>query len=245
MESQQPSSVKSGGSCCGSGSRGYSHSHEHSHVHGHNHNHRDIHMEVVTKKPHDNSLLCLAVVRENSADVVLFDASGEPRTFSYEGSNARVCFSSHGHDADDLLTPCFDGDGNHGSPEESCFCGADIPHLHAHLHDPITCGANDEREEMTGDEALMDLAKLTLYPVDSKEDILHIPVTEHMPNECNAEEFFNSLSNSEHNESWLDNRRRMHKVQVSSSLFLVLSSVSASRPQAVFPVLILSMTFVA
>jgi hypothetical protein len=119
------------------------------------------------------------------------------------------------------LTPCFDEDGNHGTPEESCFCGVETPHLHAHLHDPKTCDVDNDGQQRksTDEQALMNLAKLTLHPVDGKGDqksqMLHMSITDRMPKECNAEEFFNSLSDNGHNESSLQNRRRMHKVQVS------------------------------
>jgi hypothetical protein len=180
----------------------------------------------------DKSLLCLAVVRDNGADVVLFDASGSPRTFSYkqqqkgsgDNANFKVCFSSHGNDAaDDFLTPCFDEDGYFGIPEESCFCGIETPHLHAHVHDPKTCDGGDQpktrADGANNEAALMNLAKLTLHPTDDnpkdyKAQMLHIPITEQMPNECNADEFFSNVNDNGHNESSLLNRRRMHKVQV-------------------------------
>lgn len=233
VESQEtlPAAGKSNGGCGSGGShRDEAHSHGHSHSHGHNDDDDNNHkMKAVirqhSKPKKDNSVLCLAVVRESGADVVLFDARGVPRTFSYRGgsSAAKVCFSSHGQDADDLLSPCFDEDGNHGMPEESCFCGLETPHLHAHVHDPKTCEADEEGREVVAaadEKALMNLAKLTLHPVDDEQtgNKFHIPITEQMPNECNAEQFINSLSNSGHNESTLENRVRMHQVQVSSFL---------------------------
>jgi copper chaperone CopZ len=92
----------------------------------------------------DNNPLCLAVIRENGTDLVVFDAGGQPRTFRYRGDVRKLCFSSHGNAGlEDLLTPCFDEQGNHGDPDESCFCGVDVPHLHAHVRNPRTCGADD------------------------------------------------------------------------------------------------------
>ena len=190
----------------------------------------------------DPSVLCLAVVRKESSDVVVFDAQGEPKSFSYKNLIAttpatragvkKLCFSTHGYDTDDLLTPCFDEEGNHGEPEESCFCGIDEPHIHAHWHDPDWC-VEDENDSNAGngggcqagknkksalqtEDALMKLAKLTLVPVEDEERmaLMSLPVSDHMPNQCNGGELLNSLAKKGHRESSWKNRRRMHKVQV-------------------------------
>ena len=191
-------------------------------------------MDVESQKEADklSSVLCLAVVREEHSDVVVFDAKGEPKAFSFKGNSgsggAKLCFSTHGHDADDFLTPCFDEEGNHGEPEESCFCGIDEPHLHAHWHDPNFCVDKEEdggggcqagkkkTSALKTEDALMKLAKLTLEPEEDGEGmpLLSIPVSDHMPNQCNGNELFSSLNDSGHGESALRNRRRMHKVQV-------------------------------
>jgi copper chaperone CopZ len=180
------------------------------------------------------SVLFLAVVTESSAEVVVFDARGEPRTFTHEaGESAKVCFSSHGHDADDLLTPCFNDEGNHGDPEESCFCGIDTPHLHAHIHDPAICDADEggcgskKKTQGRAEDALMKLAKLTILPTDEEDEVLnapllHIPVSDQMPNECNAHAFLSGLTAHAHahaHETSRRHRKRMHKVQVRFTIF--------------------------
>ena len=71
--------------------------------------------------PDDEGALCLAVVGANGTDISLIDASGNVRGFSYKGDIRKLCFSSHGQDADDLLTPCFDEDGVSKS-SASCPC---------------------------------------------------------------------------------------------------------------------------
>lgn len=180
----------------------------------------------------DNSdkALCLAVVRENGTDVVVFDASGIPRAFQFKGDirttgsekgggggGGKLCFSTHGATDDawigDALTPCFDEDGNHGTPDESCFCGVDTPHLHAHIHDPKTCGNGDDNEDTrtkksshaAADDDVGYLASQILHPIQDcnmtvtetesdddhrhgDEDVLHIGVSERMPKECNSQQ---------------------------------------------------------
>lgn len=126
--------------------------------------------------------LCLAVIRENGTDVVVFDASGRPRSFAVgnpSNSNSKnndppkLCFSSHGmlSDNDDrLLTPCFDNEGNHVEEiddEEGCFCGVETSHLHAHLYDPKTCEAGSHTK-ITKDIGF--LASQILHPTDSHGD---------------------------------------------------------------------------
>jgi hypothetical protein len=188
----------------------------------------DMENQADAVKGTDESRLLLAVVRDNSAEVVVFDARGEARTFTHEaGESAKICFSSHGHDVDDLLTPCFNEDGHHGDPEESCFCGIDTPHLHAHVHDPAICDADEggcgskKKTQGRAEEVLMKLAKLTLQPTDDHDEVmnaplLHIPVSGQMPNECNGHAFFNGLGGHETSRR---NRRRLHTVQVCFILF--------------------------
>ena len=171
--------------------------------------------------PDDEGALCVAVVGANGTDISLIDASGNVRGFSYKGDIRKLCFSSHGQDADDLLTPCFDEDGNHGIPDESCFCGVERPHLHAHVHDPKTC--SDDGTKAAEDSDLMKLAKLTLFPTDDHEDVfvpaednlLQIEVSEHMPKACNAKELLRHISDSGTDRSDASRKnRRIHKVKV-------------------------------
>jgi hypothetical protein len=117
---------------------------------------------------------CLGLVSTSGNDVAIFDVSGNLEYFSYNKADSkgrRLCFSSHALDADDLLTPCFDDEGYHGIPDESCFCGIGTPHIHAHIHDPKMCGDVDGEDIDNScnekEEKLMFLARLTLHPVDN------------------------------------------------------------------------------
>ena len=47
-------------------------------------------------------------------------------------SLSKVCFSAHSLPAD-LLTTCFDENFLHGEADETCMCGDEDPHIHAHL----------------------------------------------------------------------------------------------------------------
>jgi len=184
----------------------------------------DVESQQIPSK--ESSVLCLAVVREDKSDVVVFDAKGVPKYFSYKdqkgggGGGGKICFEGHGHNADDFLTPCFDEEGCHGEPEESCFCGNEEPHIHAHWHDPSICDVAGASEAADSHNVLMKLAKLTLEPTDNDGDesapMLSLPVSDHMPNQCNANEIVSSLRDGGHGASGFENqtRRRMYKVQV-------------------------------
>jgi hypothetical protein len=106
-----------------------------------------------------------------------------------------------------LLTPCFDDAGNHGAPEEGCFCGVETPHLHAHVHDPKTC---NEDSLNTVEADLMKLARMTLHPTEESvnSSLFQIPISERLPKECNSKDFGDSLHAPLQ-------KRRMHKVKVS------------------------------
>jgi cation transport ATPase len=152
------------------------HDDHHSHGH-HHHHHRSENVNEEDDDAEDADPICLAVVREDGTDIVLFDAQGIPRTFWYPtttttttnndnsnnnnnnknvvmekvpGDIRRLCFSTHGlvgKDNDDFMTHCLDDNGHHGTPDEFCMCGVDTPHLHAHLHHPATCGNDCSVEE--------------------------------------------------------------------------------------------------
>lgn len=186
---------------------------EHDHAHGHNHNGEHHHHHDHGECEEEEGVICLAVVREDGTDISLFDASGNVRSFSFKGDIRKLCFSSHGQNADDLLTPCFDEAGNHGIPQDACFCGVETAHLHAHIHDPRTC----DDETNCGNVDLMKLARLTLFPTDGRKDyiptanvMLEIPVSEVMPKECNSR-LLRQMSNS----SMESLGKRMHRVRVS------------------------------
>lgn len=115
----------------------------------------------------DEDSTCVAILLDdNGTKVNVFDAKGRPRRFELPSSNGKtkkVCFSTHG--VAGLLTPCFDENGEHGEPDEGCFCGEDEPHIHAHFYDPNICNNRDEDKK-----DLISLAQLTLFPVDDHDD---------------------------------------------------------------------------
>jgi copper chaperone CopZ len=147
---------------------------------------------------HSGPPLCLAVIRENGTDLVVFDASGIPKTFRYEGDVRTLCFSSHDNArAEHFLTPCFDDDGNHGggggggpdsgdlgsgggsSGSAACFCGIGMPHLHAHVRSPDTCDSSNSHHGGSEDERIAALADQVLLPVDPMGSNASVAGTEH------------------------------------------------------------------
>lgn len=145
----------------------------------------------------------------NDSDIFIWDAQGHLQVFTHKGSGAvqDLCFSSHGNNADDFLTPCFDEDGMHGVPEEGCFCGLDAPHLHAHMHDPVSCGGGPEinvKGASTLEAQLEKLAGITLYLSDV--DTCHIPLSKDFPRVCNSQEFSDYFVNK-------DSYRRLGSIQ--------------------------------
>jgi Cd2+/Zn2+-exporting ATPase len=176
--------------------------------------------------------LCLAIVRENGTDVILFDASGKPRTFSYKGNPAQLCFSTHGTiGADDFLTPCLDEDGLHGVPEEGCFCGVETPHLHAHKHDDAKCKEEEpasgcsSKKKKNLETDVSYLASVTLHPTDDGDDdhaktdesavlLPQFEVNDYLPRECNSHAISTHMS-SHHDDDTNNTRlgRRVTKIQ--------------------------------
>ena len=160
----------------------------------------------------DDSPVCLAVIREDGGDIVLFDASGKPRAFRYKGDIRNLCFETHGSSmADDLLTPCFDEDGNHGEPEESCFCGEDGPHLHAHLRD--SCGGQGNKTDN-----INYLATHILHPIDESTDtddsVCNLGVSESLPKDCNADKISElGVQSDERPTRCKSHSRRVHQVR--------------------------------
>jgi hypothetical protein len=143
---------------------------------------------------------CIGWISPQGSEMAVFDAQGNIESFSYRGGgNIRdLCFSSHGHDADDFLTPCFDEEGLHGEPEESCFCGVDTPHLHAHLNDPKICSEDAQNDQGTTsgnlDSHLMALARITLHPAahSPSTDIVIPPedtAQKKKPSRCNSMDY--------------------------------------------------------
>jgi copper chaperone CopZ len=146
---------------------------------------------------HSGPPLCLAVIRENGTDLVVFDAAGIPKTFRYEGDVRTLCFSSHDNArAEHFLTPCFDDDGNHGggpgpdsgglglgggggSSSAACFCGIGMPHLHAHVRSPDTCDNRSSHHSGSDDERIAALADQVLLPVDPIGSNASVAGTEH------------------------------------------------------------------
>lgn len=156
--------------------------HHHHHYGGH-HKHRQ-HQNDQHERPNR-----IAILRENG-HVDVYDAKGKVKTFVAEVVQSGVkdtvefCFSSHGHDGvDELLTPCFDTNGEHGDPEEPCVCGVDTPHLHAHLRNEKTC--TDNKKE---NHDVARLAKSTFHPAASSEEQVPLVESESLPIQCNAHE---------------------------------------------------------
>ena len=138
--------------------------------------------------------VCIAIIQEESSDLVVLDVSGNPRTFSYQGDLTHLCFSTHGAKGlDAFLTPCFDEDGFHGTPEEGCFCGIETPHIHAHRHNPKKCvdsvetGCKSKKKSNINDD-IGYLASITLHPKDTENNLPNFPITEIHPKECNSEQ---------------------------------------------------------
>ena len=123
--------------------------HDHHHDHDH-HNNKDNNNKNNNNSDEANEKSCWAIV--DGVNVWLWDVTGASRRFilhhhhdknvmSAASAFRELCFSSHHGSAvvDDLLTPCLDERGRHGTPAEDCFCGQEDPHLHAHWYHPRDC----------------------------------------------------------------------------------------------------------
>lgn len=210
----------------GSQSDHHGHQHAHDHHHGHHHGHNHGHETLAPTELHEKSAFCLAVVRESGTDVVIFDASGEPRTFHYTSGDVRtLCFKTHGVDGD-LLTPCFDEEGKHGVPQEDCFCGVQTPHLHAHLFNPTTCGQDDDCEKQPAivktdavSNRIEHLASQILLPStapqgqETDRSLINIAVSEGMPKECTSEKLATNGIDWKGRRSRKKEWRRLQKIQ--------------------------------
>ncbi|KAL3923654.1 MAG: hypothetical protein SGARI_006174, partial [Bacillariaceae sp.] len=152
----------------------------------------------------DDVVTCIGLIAKDGSAIAIYDVKGDLQTFSLPNGDIRnLCFSSHGHNADDLLTPCFDDEGLHGEPDESCFCGVDTPHLHAHVHNPKTCDEhhhatnNNNNSDLETD--LMLLAKLTLHPTkDSSSSATTVAEFEIPLDESKAAADFNKCNSMEY-----------------------------------------------
>jgi copper chaperone CopZ len=232
------------------------------HHHHDHHHHHDDHQDGPASKCHvstttdddisppwvDTDHLCLALVRENGIDVVVFDASGVPKTFRSTNSNSflrtkshlpppKLCFDSHGH-YDELLTPCFDGEGMHGSPEDSCFCGVETPHLHAHLHDPQTCQGDQPNRKTFPSDRIGMLASQTLVPSASavsellhgSHPLVHIPITDSLPKQCNAHDVAKATGPTESSKLQLRHgSRRIRQVQHEDHVDYLVHNASTNQ----------------
>ena len=160
-------------------------------------------------------LTCLAVIRPDNVTVDVFDVKGHSRAFRSKNKilnnkllSNKLCFSAHGagENIDGMLTYCFDANGEHGEPDEVCFCGEEEPHLHAHIHDPELCGDDNcdggVKTEHVGKQKTTNwrfLSQLTLHLVDDDEEnspkgVASMPVTSSMPNQCNSSTLQQHLS---------------------------------------------------
>jgi hypothetical protein len=143
--------------------------------------------KVETKHDHPNAI---AILRTNG-HVDVYDVKGKVRSFATDQTDAaHICFSTHGLDMDQLLTPCFDENGEHGEPKMTCFCGLKEPHLHAHVHDEQRC-----MEVKKGDkDRIHDLAHLTLHRIESDKAQMSLLESESLPNACNSQELKHIIS---------------------------------------------------
>eukprot|EP00429_Kryptoperidinium_foliaceum_P120432 CAMPEP_0176304100 /NCGR_PEP_ID=MMETSP0121_2-20121125/62256_1 /TAXON_ID=160619 /ORGANISM="Kryptoperidinium foliaceum, Strain CCMP 1326" /LENGTH=195 /DNA_ID=CAMNT_0017645695 /DNA_START=39 /DNA_END=623 /DNA_ORIENTATION=+ len=149
---------------------------------------------------------CLALVIDHGQTLSLWDVDGQVRSFVFnQGKIQDLCFSCHGQNADDSLTPCLDEDGRHGTPEEGCFCGMGNPHLHAHVYDPeTTCQsvdtmASSARNASIVEAALMKLARITLLPSQNIEEnsasySYRLPTSKQFPRDCNSKHIPKSVA---------------------------------------------------
>lgn len=132
---------------------------------------------------------CFALIL-NDRQLCVVDMEGSMRSFSCQNSASiqDLCFSSHANVAvDDLLTPCFDEEGRHGSPEEGCFCGLEEPHIHAHIYDASKCCHENEKTSTAGaEDSLKKLAQITLVANEQSTDNVEISSTARFRNECNS-----------------------------------------------------------
>eukprot|EP00569_Conticribra_weissflogii_P000080 CAMPEP_0171356732 /NCGR_PEP_ID=MMETSP0878-20121228/45878_1 /TAXON_ID=67004 /ORGANISM="Thalassiosira weissflogii, Strain CCMP1336" /LENGTH=1229 /DNA_ID=CAMNT_0011862759 /DNA_START=432 /DNA_END=4121 /DNA_ORIENTATION=- len=150
---------------------------------------------------------CLALIRPDNSNVIdVFDAKGKSKSFrSSQKHGGKLCFSSHdaGNDADGLLSPCFDENGNHGEPMDPCFCGVDEPHIHAHMFNPDRCGGDGCIAGRNGRKPNLGfLAQLTLFEVEGittpllgdNVQVGSVPISENLPNECNSSDISRFLT---------------------------------------------------
>lgn len=118
----------------------------------------------------------IAIVRENGTDVDVYDIHGNVKTFQTKDLKPghKLCFSTHGQNVDLFLTPCFDDEGGHGEPSETCFCGVSTPHFHAHLRKD-SCNNDDDKDSLIIDDGndhdgmdpVSNLAQITFHPMES------------------------------------------------------------------------------
>mmetsp|Transcript_3002 Transcript_3002/g.3299 ORF Transcript_3002/g.3299 Transcript_3002/m.3299 type:complete len:1163 (-) Transcript_3002:547-4035(-) len=179
------------------------------------------------------SVMCVAVIGADGSNVNVFDKEGTAVTFlvpndthdpsTSDNAGQKICFSSHGTGelTDALLTQCFDADGLHGEPDETCFCGVDTPHLHAHKHVPELCdaavsGCNNNNKKST---EISFLGQLTLFPDDvtasavASAEKSSIPFSDSFPNSCNSSEVKKQMGLRKRNGNAADNNRSLFEVQ--------------------------------
>ena len=162
---------------------------------------------------------CIAILRDDGK-VDVYDIDGVLKIFSSasiiksDAANSKFCFSSHGHDVDSFLTPCFDENGRHGEPEESCFCGIDVPHLHAHRYHNKTCTDDVDGKSMPEMERL---AGVVFFPVDEEEQLLSatnsIPLSEGFPSNCNSKEYREKLELSKSGTNYSKSQKKVFKIR--------------------------------
>lgn len=189
IKSSDTVEVKEGGckdGCCDDKPKkktscGNDHDHDHSHEghddhgHGHDHGHSHSHGSSCSgsNTPGETPSSLTAIILQN--DLHIYDLTGSHRvytTFPPNQNLENVCFSSHSLPAD-LLTTCFNEKFEHGEAEETCVCGEEEAHLHAHF----------KGNDCEGGEMGLTQVKLILKSVQNKP---MFEICDTMPKSCTA-----------------------------------------------------------
>jgi Cd2+/Zn2+-exporting ATPase len=142
--------VVEGGGCCGGGGPGHSHG-----------------SHAAKSVPIPRAII--------TADVLhVYDIHGALQSFVSPVPLSTLCFESHSLPGD-MMTPCFDAEGRSGEADETCMCGDEEPHIHAHVK-ASGCGSYNESK--------LTAVKLTLVEGSGSASL---PVSDALPEDCHHE----------------------------------------------------------